>query len=106
MNNEDQKLKNFLDKHDAGSKLKAHPNEWARISQEIENHDSWWLKKPIAVVVSAATILAIFIAINTQRSPQQLVISDEEVAAYLIETYSVVDNGFETSSDDYYTLLN
>ena len=108
MNNEDQKLKNFLDKHDAGSKFEAHPNEWARISQKIENQTNWWLKKPTLMAMSTAVVLAIILAFNIQSPLQQqpvTAVSDEEAVTYLIEAYSIVDNGFETPEDDYYSLL-
>lgn len=107
MNNEDKKLKNFLDKHDLELRHGAHPNEWLQISQKIEQQKSWWTKRLILVAASAAVVFGAVLTFNVQKPlQQQVVMSDEEAVTYLIEAYSIVDNGFETTVDDYYTLLN
>ncbi|MFK8138891.1 MAG: hypothetical protein AB8E15_11060 [Bdellovibrionales bacterium] len=106
MNNTDQKLKSFLEKHDSASNFKAHPNEWELLNHKIKYRTSWWNKKLALIAMPAALALTLTLVFNSQEPLSQPELTDQQAVTYLLDSYGVIDNEFDTPVDEYYTLLD
>ena len=103
-NDKDQKLKDFLARHNSAPALETPADEWQSITHKTKQsaHTSYW--NWAAGLATAAALIALTFTQWLQFFPQddEASAADLEIVAFLDESYSL--NGTD-ESEDYYNLL-